>query len=146
MKVAQTQASIVDVADSNTPTIVSKAWLARGEPEYRRRIEGLRGMAKDEGVAISEDSINDFWQLIGTLTPTQEGELSITDEGNLTANWYDTGGNNIGIQLLGGGVLQYVILKGQRLSEGRICEADRGGIPYLKERVEKYDLKELMGI
>ena len=131
---------------SNVLPNLSTSIVRLMEPAYRSRIEDLREMADDEDFTVAEDSINDFWQLIRTLLPTREAELSLTDEGNLTANWYDTDGNNIGIQLLGNGVLQYVILKGRRLSKGRICEADRGDIRNLKERVEKHNLKNLMGI
>ena len=146
MKVAETQARIVDVADSNTPTIVSKARLARGEPEYRRRIEDLRGMAKDEGITVAPASIEDFWQSIRSLLLTRKAQLVLADEGNLIAIWDDDDGNYVDIEFLGEGSLHYVIFRGPENSPDRICEEGSGTLQTVKRQVQKHKLETLLGI
>ena len=76
---------------------------------YFRRIEELRGYGAAEGIAINQDSENDFKAFANAMPTARKASLVLTDSGNLRAVWKDGAGSQLGLQFLGNRQVQYVI-------------------------------------
>jgi hypothetical protein len=74
------------------------------------RIQALRIEAEIERVPFSNASHADFRDFIGRV-PSRVPAIFLRDNGNLRALWKNGDQEQIGLQFLGGGDVQYVILK-----------------------------------
>ncbi len=78
---------------------------------YQDRIGLLMDYADEDGFSINRASEDDFWSFIKSFQRPKKGSLFLRDNGNLRVLWSGEEGNQIGIQFLGGGSVQYVIFK-----------------------------------
>ena len=111
---------------------------------YRRRIEALRSYAAQDGYFLSSSSEFDFWRFVGSERRLRRGNLVLIDNGNLRAVWKDGQGTHLGLQFLGGGMVQYVIFK-QRQAEAAISRvAGRDTFEGVKRQIDAFDLQSLL--
>jgi hypothetical protein len=99
------------------------------------RIQALRVEAEIDQIPFSIASYADFRDFIGQVAARVRPSIFLRDNGNLRALWKNDNQEQIGLQFLGGGDVQYVILKrrpGGRLmphygvdSRGRVLAAIR---------------------
>ena len=78
---------------------------------YDKRIEDLRELAADEEIAVNETSVRDFRYFVGSVVPSKNAQLVVMDNGNLRAVWRDDYGSHLGLQFLGGRLVQYVVFR-----------------------------------
>ena len=83
--------------------------MIKFEKEYRERIEVLQGYLDEEGEGqkINPASEKDFWLFIKSISLI-EGDLVLTDPGNLRAIWSRSEDDHLGLSFFGGGLIQYV--------------------------------------
>ena len=75
------------------------------------RIQALRVEAEIDQVPFSNASHADFRDFIGQVRSRVRPSIFLRDNGNLRALWKNGDQEQIGLQFLGGGDVQYVILK-----------------------------------
>ena len=94
------------------------------------RIQALRVEAEIDQVPFSDASYADFRAFIRQVPSRARPAIFLRDNGNLRALWKNDNQEQIGLQFLGGGDVQYVILKrrpGDRLMSHYGVDS-RGGI------------------
>ncbi len=111
---------------------------------YQSRITYLQQEANLDGFALNPDSQSDFWQFVRSEPGLRQGDLVLPDNGNLRAIWDDDGESHLGLQFLGGGIVQYVIFR-QRESGGPISRvAGRDSLPAIKQQLASFQLNSLL--
>ena len=114
--------------------------------DYRRRINDLREMAIDEGIDVVDASIDEFWELIGTLSATKKAQLVLTQKGGLTTIWKDNDGNYAHIKCFGTGCLRYVIFTGPQHHPSKVWATGGCSIQDVKALLRKHNLNNLLGL
>ncbi len=112
---------------------------------YSARIDSLRDYAMQDGFNLNPESEADFWRFIQTVPDFRKGNLVLIDNGNLRAVWKNKSGDHMGLQFLGGGMLQYVIFK-QRSANIRISRVSgRDTFAGLMRQINAFELESLLG-
>ena len=78
---------------------------------YEQRIDTLRGLASDEEITVNETSVEDFRYFVSSVVPTQNAQLIVMDNGNLRAVWKNDDSSHLGLQFLGGHLVQFVVFR-----------------------------------
>jgi hypothetical protein len=73
------------------------------------RLHELRNDAESSGVPISENSLHDLWYLLRKALPGNRPSIFLLDNGNLRALWTNNKKEQVGLQFLGDGEVQFVI-------------------------------------
>lgn len=108
------------------------------------RIDVLRSYAEQDSFSLNPSSERDFWRFLRAEPFAREGNLVLTDNGNLRAVWKGEHGSHIGLQFLGGGTVQYVIFK-QRTATSEISRvAGRDSIDGVRRQIAAFDLQSLV--
>ena len=81
----------------------------RIETQIEDRLRELRIDAQVDGEAFSENSVNDLRQFIQSIGITKRPGMFLLDNGNIRALWRGADGQQVGLQFLGGGRVQFVI-------------------------------------
>ncbi len=111
---------------------------------YASRLNELIIYARDDGYYLNSESETDFQSFIKSVPHFRRGSLVLIDNGNLRAIWKDKQGNRLGIQFLGGGMLQYVIFK-HRPSASQVSRvAGRDTFKGLQRQIDAFDLGALL--
>lgn len=85
---------------------------------YKLRIEMLRHEAALDGFVLNDESYEDFWSFIGSVSYLQKANLVLMDNGNLRAIWKDEYGNRLGLQFLGERLVESVVFKRRSSNRG----------------------------
>lgn len=89
------------------------------------RLSALHSAALDEDMTIGELSERDLRHLLlNELRPSRRPAISLLESGNLRALWKDASGQQVGLQFLGEGWIQYVIFS--RSAEYGVLESSVG--------------------
>lgn len=83
----------------------------QAQAAYRGRIDELITDAAIDGITLNKASEDDFWTFLMTQLFFCKGKLFLLDNGNLRAVWKSKTGDQLGIQFLGNGTVQFVIFK-----------------------------------
>lgn len=111
---------------------------------YRMRIATLCDDAKRDGYVLNPASEHDFWQFVRAGPLMRKGNVVLMDNGNLRAVWKDGSGTHIGLQFLGGQVVQYMVFK-QRAAASLVSRvAGRDSFDGLRRQIEAFDLQPLV--
>ncbi len=142
---ARRQASNVNKRPGRQPVAMAAGLTKRNDFDaYRSRIEYLRSEAAHDGYALNSDSETDFQQFVLATSGIRKGNLVLMDNGNLRAVWRDKQGNHLGLQFLGGGMVQYVIFK-RRLAAKLISRGTgRDTFAGLKQQINAFDLNSML--
>ncbi|MCA3172752.1 MAG: hypothetical protein ING25_06795 [Burkholderiales bacterium] len=79
--------------------------------ELSKRIQSLKVEAELDGVTFSVASYADFVSFLVETRPRSRPSLFLHDNGNLRALWRNNAREQVGLQFLGGGNIQFVIFK-----------------------------------
>lgn len=112
-----------------------------------KRLAELKDEAAEEGVAISKASEVALKAFLSAAPFTRRPYITLLDNGNLRAFWEDrTAGEEVGLQFLGGDVVQYVIFA-RREVEGQPYIARLAGrdvVTSIDGQIESNGLRRLM--
>ena len=111
---------------------------------YKARIEELREFAAEDGFQAKSESLIDFWKFIRSEQRIRRGNLVLIDNGNLRAVWKDNQGTYLGLQFLGGEMVQYVIFKQRGTTKPISRVAGRDNFDGLKRQIGAFDLDSLL--
>jgi hypothetical protein len=82
----------------------SQVWTAVAE-----RLQELRYDAASSGAPVSESSVQDFRYLLQKAQPARRPSIFLLDNGNIRALWLNEKKEQVGLQFLGEGEVQFVI-------------------------------------
>ncbi|MDE0508764.1 MAG: hypothetical protein OXI17_09040 [Gammaproteobacteria bacterium] len=112
---------------------------------YSARIDSLRDFALQDGFSLNPESEADFWRFVQTAPDFRKGNLVLIDNGNLRAVWKNDESDHLGLQFLGGGMLQYVVFK-RRSANSRISRVTgRDTFAGIIRQINAFDLESLLG-
>ncbi len=111
---------------------------------YKSRIKFLRNEALHDGNVLNPASEFDFNQFVGSERNIRKSNLILMDNGNLRAIWKDGQGSHLGLQFLGGRMVQYVIFK-RREHEQQISRVSgRDSLEGLVRQIDAFELGSLI--
>lgn len=141
---AQGAASSEPIKEVGVVGFEQESYKARKDFDaYRSRIEYLRNEAVRDGYVLSSDSEIDFQQFVRSASGLQRGSLVLMDNGNVRAIWKDGRGSRIGLQFLGGGMVQYVVFM-RRAAERRMSRVvGRDTFEGILRQIGAFDLGSL---
>ncbi len=116
----------------------------RTRQAYRERIEELREYGEEDGVTISPASEKDFWAFVKSLPATRKGSLVLMDNGNLRAVWRGGKENHLGLQFLGGRMVEYVIFKRRSRAKKVSRVAGTDTFNGIKKQIEAFELSAML--
>ncbi len=87
---------------------------ARNFAEIAKRLQFLRIEAELDQISFSDASLADFQAFMRDLRPHSRPYLFLNDNGNLRALWKNDRQEQVALQFLGGGAIQFVIFKQRR--------------------------------
>ena len=111
---------------------------------YRGRIEELREYGEGEGLSINEWSEKDFWAFVKSLPASRKGSLVLMDNGNLRALWKGEKESHLGLQFLGGRMVQYVIFKRRKRARKVSRVAGSDTFDGVRRQIEGFELSSLL--
>jgi hypothetical protein len=94
--------------------------------ELFERVQFLRVQAVIDRVPFSDSSLADFQDFMREISPRRRPSLFLNDNGNLRALWKNDRREQVGLQFLGEGDIQFVIFKERKgtLRMARIAGID----------------------
>ena len=111
---------------------------------YWTRIDSLVIDARADGFSVNRDSERDFWAFMRSVSFGGSAEIVLVDNGNLRAVWDGEDGSHLGLQFLGGRMLQFVIFR-RRKGSGHISRvAGRETFEGVRKQVRIFDLEVLL--
>ncbi len=111
---------------------------------YSSRIEYLRDEATQDGYGLNAYSERDFRQFIRSKPSIRKGDLVLLDNGNLRAVWKDQQSGHLGLQFLGGDMVQYVIFRRRQAVRGVSRVAGRDSLEGVARQIDAFDLHSLL--
>ncbi len=111
---------------------------------YMVRMKLLREEARHDGHALNLASEVDFRQFIQSAPRVRKGNLVLMDNGNLRAIWKDGQGARLGLQFLGGRMIQYVIFKRRTQGQQISRVTGRDTFEGLKRQIDAFELHSLL--
>jgi hypothetical protein len=111
---------------------------------YIARMKLLRQEASHDGYALNLASEIDFLQFIQSASAIRKGNLVLMDNGNLRAIWKDAQGTHLGLQFLGGRMVQYVIFKRRMNGQHFSRVAGRDSLEGLERQIDAFGLHSLL--
>ncbi len=111
---------------------------------YSSRIAYLRDEATHDGYGLSESSERDFKQFVRSRPSIRKGDLVLLDNGNLRAVWKDTQSGHLGLQFLGGDMVQYVIFRRRQAIQGVSRVSGRDSLEGIARQIDAFDLHSLL--
>ena len=82
--------------------------------EIERRLQFLKTEAEADGISFSEASLTGFQTFMNAFKPQVRPALFLNDNGNLRALWKNDQLEQVGLEFLGAGHVQFVIFKLQK--------------------------------
>ena len=111
---------------------------------YWARIESLISDAALDDFTLSRESEGDFWLFVRSVPFACKGELVLLDNGNLRAVWDGEDGSHLGLQFLGGRMLQFVIFRRKKGNSQISRVAGRDTFKGVKDQVRTFDLEAFL--
>ncbi len=111
---------------------------------YSARIDILRRYARDDGYDVNSKSEADFWHFLKSVPNCRRGNLVLVDNGNLRAMWRDELGNQLGLQFLGDGMLQYVVFTQRPSAKAVSRVTGRDTFEGIMKQVNAFNLDSLL--
>ena len=111
-----------------------------GFDDYVLRMQFLRDEATHDGYVLNPASEIDFRRFIDSAPDIRKGNLVLMDNGNLRAIWKDEQGARLGLQFLGGGMVQYVICKRRKYKKPISRVAGRDSLEGIKRQIHAFEL------
>ena len=111
---------------------------------YMVRIDALRAHAAQDGYHLNAGSEQDFWDFVLSEPRIRKGNLVLVDNGNLRAVWKNDEGTRLGLQFLGGGMVQHVIFKRREAAQLTSRVAGRDTFQGVRRQIDAFELDSLL--
>lgn len=111
---------------------------------YTSRIKFLKNEAVHDGYVLNLPSEIDFWQFVLSSPNIRQGNVVLMDNGNLRAIWKDEHGSRLGLQFLGGRMVQYVIFKWRNHGQPISRVTGRDSLEGLARQIDAFELRSLL--
>ena len=111
--------------------------------EISTRLQFLRIEAKIDDIPFSESSLADFQSFLREIGPRSRPSIFLHDNGNLRAVWKNAQHEQIGLQFLGAGGIQFVIFKQRNGSPGMVRVAGIDNTDNIRRQIDASDASEL---
>ena len=112
---------------------------------YNSRIAYLRDEATHDGYGLNKRSEDDFKQFVRSRPYMRKGNLVLMDNGNLRAIWKDQQSGRLGLQFLGGNMVQYVIFRRRQADQAISRVAGRDSLEGIERQIDAFQLHSLLG-
>ena len=107
-------------------------------------MEFLQDEALHEGLVINWASRDNFEAFIRQRPGMRKGDLVLMDNGNLRATWKDDHEALLGLQFLGGMMVQFVIFKRRDIGQPVSRVAGRDDFKGLDRQIVAFELSSLL--
>ena len=111
---------------------------------YLPRLKFLRDEAVHDGYVLNPVSEIDFRDFVRSAPDIRKGNLVLMDSGNLRAIWKDENGTRLGLQFLGGRMVQFVIFKRRRQGQPISRVSGRDSLEGLERQIVAFELNSLL--
>ena len=126
---------LVPVKEADHPRIKYDAYMSR--------MRLLQDEAVHDGYVLNLASEIDFRQFVWSAPDIRKGNLVLMDNGNLRAIWKDDQAR-LGLQFLGGRMVQYVIFKRRKQGHPISRVTGRDSLEGLKRQIDAFELYTLL--
>ena len=111
---------------------------------YMPRLKFLQDEAVRDGYDLNPASEIDFQNFVRSDPDIRKGNLVLMDNGNLRATWKDEHGTRLGLQFLGGGMVQFVLFR--RRKQGHLISrvSGRDSLEGLERQIVAFELNSLL--
>ena len=137
-----------DLEDPGTPSDIGPIDAAHHKREklsaYMARIRFLKDEAVHDGYMLNLSSEIDFTHFVRSAPDIRRGNLVLMDNGNLRAIWKDQHGARLGLQFLGGRMVQYVIFKRRREEQLISRATGRDSLEGFERQIHAFELHSLL--
>jgi hypothetical protein len=99
------------IEEPSSQAAPKRSHFARMALDLAKRVQSLKIEAELDGVPFSLASYADFLSFLTETQPRSRPSLFLNDNGNLRVLWRNDAREQIGLQFLGGGNIQFVIFK-----------------------------------
>ena len=108
------------------------------------RLKFLREEAVHDGYGVNPASEIDFQNFVRSHPDIRKGNLVLMDNGNLRATWKGEQGTRLGLQFLGGGMVQFVLFK--RRGQAHLISRVSGlhSLEELERQIVAFELNALL--
>ena len=114
-----------------------------GRDPYLPRLRFLRDEAAHDGCVLNPASEIDFRDFVRSAPDIRKGNLVLMDNGNLRATWKDENGTRLGLQFLGGRMVQFMIFKRRLQGQPISRVSGRDSLEGLERQIVAFDLDSL---
>ena len=111
---------------------------------YMLRIRLLKDEAVHDGYVLNLASEIDFRHFVRSAPDIRRGNLVLMDNGNLRAIWKGNNGARLGLQFLGGRMVQYVIFKRRKKEQPISRVTGRDTLEGLERQIHAFELHSLL--
>ena len=111
---------------------------------YMSRMKILQDEAVHDGYVLNLASEIDFRHFVRSAPDIRRGNLVLMDNGNLRAIWKDEHGARLGLQFLGGRMVQYVIFKRRKKDQPISRVTGRDSLEGFQRQIHAFDLHSLL--
>lgn len=111
---------------------------------YISRIGFLKDQAVHDGHVLNLASEIDFKHFVRSLPNIRRGNLVLMDNGNIRAIWKDNDGARLGLQFLGGRMVQYVIFKRRNKEQPTSRVTGRDSVEGFERQIYAFELHSLL--
>ena len=111
---------------------------------YTPHLKFLQDEAEHDGYVLNLASEIDFKQFLLATPNIRKGNLVLMDNGNLRAIWKDEQGARLGLQFLGGRMVQYVIFKRRQKEQPISRVTGRDSLKGLERQIDSFELHSLL--
>ena len=111
---------------------------------YISRMRFLQDEAVHDGYVLNLASEIDFRQFVWSAPDIRKGNLVLMDNGNLRAIWKDEQDARLGLQFLGGRMVQYVIFKRRNQGQPISRVTGRDSLEGLERQINAFELYTLL--
>lgn len=137
--------SLRELSEEPASSLDEKAQHRRTKYDaYMARIMLLKDEAVHDGYALNFASEINFQQFIQSAPEIRKGNLVLMDNGNLRAIWKDKQGTHLGLQFLGGRMVQYVIFKQREQGQQISRVTGRDSLEGFKRQIDAFGLQSLL--
>ena len=111
---------------------------------YMSRIKLLKDEAVHDGYVLNLASEVDFRHFVRSAPQIRKGNLVLMDNGNLRAIWKDGHEARLGLQFLGGRMVQYVIFKRRKKQQPISRVTGRDSLEGFERLIHAFELHSLL--
>ena len=111
---------------------------------YMSRMKLLKDEAVHDGYVLNLASEVDFRHFVRSAPEIRKGNLVLMDNGNLRAIWKDRHEARLGLQFLGGRMVQYVIFKRRKKQQPISRVTGRDSLEGFERLIHAFELHSLL--